>query len=44
MGDPAVLVALSKRIKKELGWEPKYTKIEDIVESAWRWHRKKYKT
>jgi len=38
-GDPAVLVASYDMAKKELGWEPAYTKIEDIIESAWRWRR-----
>ena len=36
-GDPASLVASSERIKKELGWKPKYTDIESIVASAWEW-------
>lgn len=38
-GDPAVLVASSDRIKQELGWTPKYTKLEDIISTAWNWHR-----
>lgn len=37
-GDPAVLVASSERIKNELGWKPVYG-IEDILLSAWRFHR-----
>ena len=37
-GDPAVLVASPERIEKELGWEPKFPEIEQIVETAWRWH------
>lgn len=37
-GDPAALVASSVKIRKELGWKPKYPKLEDIVETAWRWH------
>ena len=36
-GDPAVLVASCGLAKKELGWRPKFTKIEDIIDSAWRW-------
>jgi UDP-glucose 4-epimerase len=39
-GDPSVLVASSERIKKELGWKPKYDDLKVIVETAWRWHRK----
>ncbi len=38
-GDPAVLVASSSRIRELLGWSPKYTSIEGIIESAWRWHK-----
>jgi UDP-glucose 4-epimerase len=37
-GDPAVLLASSAKIKKELNWEPQMSKIEDIVATAWRWH------
>src|SRR5215470_13134465 len=36
-GDPAVLVASSERIKKELGWRPEYADLESIVRSAWEW-------
>lgn len=34
-GDPAVLVASSERIKKELGWLPQYQELRLIIESAW---------
>ena len=37
-GDPAVLVAGSEKIRRELGWNPRHPDIEDIVRSAWRWH------
>ena len=37
-GDPAELVASSDRIRAELGWEPSHPEIEDIIETAWRWH------
>ena len=36
-GDPAVLVASCQKIKRELGWSPKYQDLDSIVESAWRW-------
>ena len=42
-GDPAVLVAGSETAIRELGWKPKYTKLDDIVRTAWEWHRKRYK-
>ena len=38
-GDPAVLIASSAKIRRELGWQPQYTDLESIVESAWQWHR-----
>ncbi len=36
-GDPAVLVASSKRIADALGWIPRVSSLEEIVGSAWRW-------
>lgn len=39
-GDPAKLIASSEKAKKELGWNPKYTDIKDIIKTAWRWHSK----
>lgn len=36
-GDPAVLFADASKIQRELGWKPRYTAIEPIVETAWRW-------
>ncbi|HEV2968997.1 MAG TPA: UDP-glucose 4-epimerase GalE [Pirellulales bacterium] len=39
-GDPAVLVAGSDKIRRELGWHPRYPKLEQIVETAWAWHRR----
>ncbi|MFL6427495.1 MAG: UDP-glucose 4-epimerase GalE [Acidobacteriaceae bacterium] len=41
-GDPAVLVASSKRIMEELGWQPRYSALDDIVRSAWIWHQQRY--
>jgi UDP-glucose 4-epimerase len=38
-GDMAVLVARSQRAASELGWEPKYSDLKDIVQSAWEWHK-----
>ena len=39
-GDPPRLIASSKKIKKELGWDPQFQSLEAIVESAWAWHQK----
>lgn len=36
-GDPAILVASSEKIRKELGWRPQYPDLESIVSSAWGW-------
>ncbi len=38
-GDPAVLVAGSDKIKKELGWKPRYEELETIIKTAWKWHQ-----
>ena len=39
-GDPARLVASSKKIREELGWVPDFPDLEAIVETAWQWHKK----
>jgi UDP-glucose 4-epimerase len=36
-GDPAVLIASSARIVRDLGWRPRHQQLDVIVESAWRW-------
>lgn len=38
-GDPAVLYADSQKIQRELGWKPRYTEIDPIVETAWNWFK-----
>ena len=38
-GDPAVLVASSEAIRKDLGWTPKYPQLDQIIASAWAWHQ-----
>jgi len=38
-GDPPVLVASSEKIRSELGWEPGITGIDEVVRTAWEWHR-----
>jgi UDP-glucose 4-epimerase len=40
-GDPAVLIASSARIMRELGWKPKHQQLDAIVESAWRWMQRR---
>jgi len=39
-GDPATLVADSRKIRAELGWQPQYPTLESIIQSAWDWHKK----
>jgi UDP-glucose 4-epimerase len=39
-GDPARLIAASEKIQRELGWQPKFQRIDAIIESAWCWHQK----
>lgn len=38
-GDPAKLVASSEKAMKELKWKPKYSSLENIIETAWKWHK-----
>ena len=39
-GDPAILIADSTRIREQLGWQPRFEKIDDIIDTAWTWHQK----
>lgn len=39
-GDPANLFASSQKAQAILGWQPQFPEIEQIVETAWNWHRK----
>lgn len=39
-GDPAVLVASPERAAADLGWRPRYTALDEIIRSAWRWHQR----
>jgi UDP-glucose 4-epimerase len=39
-GDPPRLIAASEKIKRELGWQPRFQSLEAILESAWKWHQK----
>lgn len=38
-GDPPVLVAAAERARAALGWAPRHSGIDEILETAWRWHR-----
>ena len=36
-GDPPVLVASSRRARRELGWQPQHSKLEQMLADAWSW-------
>src|SRR5213593_1735994 len=38
-GDPPRLIAAAEKARRELGWTPRFAKLEDIVATAWAWHR-----
>lgn len=40
IGDPAKLIGSSAKAIKNLHWEPKYFHLEEIVQTAWSWHRR----
>ncbi|MEW5908490.1 MAG: UDP-glucose 4-epimerase GalE [Thermodesulfobacteriota bacterium] len=37
-GDPPVLIADSKKISKKLGWQPGFSELESVIQTAWKWH------
>lgn len=39
-GDPPRLVASAEKARNELGWKPKFPKLDQIVSTAWDWHRR----
>ena len=39
-GDPPKLVAAAHKAIQELGWKPQYPKLQDIISTAWAWHKK----
>jgi len=40
-GDPDILLASSDKIKSELGWQPAYDNLEEIITTAWEWQKKR---
>ncbi|MDH3390037.1 MAG: UDP-glucose 4-epimerase GalE [Gammaproteobacteria bacterium] len=38
-GDPAVLVADAEKARRELGWQPGVSSLDNIIETAWNWER-----
>jgi UDP-glucose 4-epimerase len=39
-GDPAALISDASKARDELGWRPQFAGIDEIVRTAWAWHRK----
>lgn len=39
-GDPAKLIASSNKARKILGWKPGHAELEEIIATAWNWHKK----
>lgn len=40
VGDPPTLLGSIDKAQSELGWNPQFTELKDIVETAWKWHMK----
>lgn len=38
-GDPAQLIASSDKARTILGWNPEHADLEEIIASAWKWHK-----
>lgn len=38
-GDPAQLIASSEKARTVLGWKPEHNSLEEIIASAWKWHK-----
>ena len=41
-GDPAVLIASSEKIGREMGWKPEFDTLDKIIATAWQWHQERY--
>jgi UDP-glucose 4-epimerase len=38
-GDPAVLIASSEKARSILGWKPEHADLDEIISTAWNWHK-----
>jgi UDP-glucose 4-epimerase len=38
-GDPAVLVASSAKFQQDFAWQPRYSDLPTILQTAWNWHQ-----
>lgn len=41
-GDPPSLVGSGAKAQKILGWQPRYSNLDDIISHAWQWHQKRH--
>ena len=41
-GDPSKLISDSRQARRILGWQPRRSNLQTIIEDAWRWHQKYY--
>ena len=41
-GDPATLVASSRKAQEELGWQRRYDDLDEIITTAWNWGKKRF--
>jgi len=39
-GDPPVLISSSNKARRVLQWTPKFNNIDDIIATAWNWHKR----
>jgi UDP-glucose 4-epimerase len=39
-GDAPILVASNEKAVRQLSWTPEYTNLNDIIRTAWNWHKK----
>ena len=39
-GDPAILIGGAEKAIKTLGWKPQFAQLEQIIETAWKWHNR----
>jgi UDP-glucose 4-epimerase len=42
-GDPPALIGSGDKARQILGWEPKYSSLQDIITHAWQWHQQRHK-
>jgi len=41
-GDPPILVGNYEKVQRVLDWKPAYSKLEEMIEDAWRWHQRRH--